>query len=90
MEDEFKFLRAAGVIFKGLAVISAIFFLIVSVIVLFGGGGADTPRMVSLVFLLGGFFYFFIFLSIAEICRILMRIFDNVDKTLDLLEGKAD
>ncbi len=87
MNKGVKILSLCALIFKVLAWISAVFFIIVSLIVLFGAGG-DTPRAASLVFLIGGGIYFLVLFSASELIKLVIAIFNKVEKIDTLLEGK--
>ena len=81
---EYKFLKAARVIFKILAWVILGLAIVVGAIILITGGGnvpvitpagievPPTPRAAGLVFMLMGVFYFFILYSISEIIAILL------------------
>jgi hypothetical protein len=80
---EYKFLKAARIIFKVLSWVVLGLGVVVGIIVLVTGGGAPmltpetqvveaTPKAAGLVFMLMGGFYFLILYTISEIINILL------------------
>jgi hypothetical protein len=88
---EYKFLKAARIIFKVLGWVVLGLGIVVGVIVLVTGGGAPvltpdaevieaTPRSAGLVFMLMGAFYFLILYTISEIINILLDLKGSCSK----------
>lgn len=82
---EYKFLKAARIIFKILGWIMLALGIVTGIIVLITGGGAvtitpegmeipPTPKSAGLIFMVMGAFYFLILYTISEIISILLDI----------------